>query len=98
MSAAGGAVAAAAAVIADAIKAGGILVNVKPEEFADIVRRIEQPLVITAEGGIFSTSYKYLTSYKEITFYTKAHAPLVLPAHAEVVQAQGIWRLVGCLV
>jgi hypothetical protein len=88
MSAAGGAIAAAA--IANAVKASGVVINVRPEDFASILRRTERPLVITSEGGVFSTSYKYLTSYKGLAFYTKARAPLVLPADAEVVRAQGI--------
>ncbi len=88
MSAAGLTVAAAA--IANAIKASGVVVNVKPEDFAAILRRSERPLVITSEGGVFTTSYKYLTSYKGLAFYTKARAPLVLPADAEVIRAQGI--------
>ena len=89
MSASGGAVMAAAA-IANAIKASGVVVNVAPEDFAAIVRRIERPLVVTAEGGLFSTSYKYLTGYKGLAFYTKARAPLALPPDAEVVRAKGI--------
>jgi hypothetical protein len=89
MSAAGGTVAAMAA-IANAIKASGVVVNVKPEDFAAIVTRTERPLVVTSEGGFFSTSYKYLTSYKGLAFYTKARAPLALPAGAEIVRAQGI--------
>ena len=85
-----GAAAAAAAAIANAIKASGVVVNVTAEDFAAIVRRTERPLVVTAEGGVFSTHYKYLTSYKGLAFYTKARAPLVLPADAEVVRARGI--------
>ena len=88
MSAAGGIMVAAA--IANAIKASGVVINVKPEDFAAILRRTERPLVITSEGGVFSTSYKYLTSYKGLAFYTKARAPLTLPADAEIVRAQGI--------
>jgi hypothetical protein len=88
MSAAGGA--AARAAIANAIKASGVVVNVSAEDFAAILRRTERPLVVTAEGGFFSTSYKYLTSYKGLGFYTKASVPLVLPADAEVVRARGI--------
>ncbi len=87
MSAAG---AAAAAAIANAIKASGVVVNLAPEEFAAILRRTERPLVVTAEGGFFSKHYKYLTSYKGLAFYTKARAPLLLPADAEVVRAKGI--------
>jgi hypothetical protein len=82
--------AAAAAAIANAIKASGVLVNVTPEDFAAVVRRTERPLVVTSEGGFFSTSYKYLTSYKGLAFYTKSSVPLVLPADAEVVRAKGI--------
>jgi hypothetical protein len=72
MSTAGGTVAAAA--IANAIKTRGVVVNVKPEEFAAVLRRTERPLVIASEGGVFFTSYRYLTSYKGIVFYTKARA------------------------
>ncbi|HEX8635795.1 MAG TPA: hypothetical protein VF703_16720 [Pyrinomonadaceae bacterium] len=87
---AGATAAMAAAAIANAIKASGVLVNVAPEDFAAIVRRTERPLVVTAEGGMFSTHYKYLTSYKGLAFYTKARVPLVLPSDAEVVRARGI--------
>ncbi|HEY0082579.1 MAG TPA: hypothetical protein VGB61_07305 [Pyrinomonadaceae bacterium] len=91
MSAAGiAATSAAAAAIANAIKASGVLVNVAPEDFAAILRRTERPLVVTSEGGYFTTHYKYLTSYKGLAFYTKSRALLVLPAGAEVVRAQGI--------
>jgi len=86
----GAAAAAAAAAIANAIKASGVLVNVSPEDFAAILRRTQKPLVVTAEGGFFSTSYKYLTSYKGLAFYTKSPAPLMLPADAEVIKAKGI--------
>jgi hypothetical protein len=81
---------AAAAAIANAIKASGVLVNVSPEDFAAILRRADKPLVVAAQGGFFSTSYKYLTSYKGLAFYTKSPAPLVLPADAEIVRAKGI--------
>jgi len=88
MSAGAGAVAAAA--VANAIKASGVLVSVTPEDFAAILRRTERPLVVTSEGGFFSTSYKYLTSYKGLAFYAKSRVPLVLPAGAEIVRARGI--------
>ena len=85
-----GAAAAAAAAIANAIKASGVLVNVSPEDFAAILRRTEKPLVVTAKGGFFSTSYKYLTSYKGLAFYTKSPVPLILPVDAEVIKAKSI--------
>jgi hypothetical protein len=82
--------AAVAAAIANAIKASGVLVSVTPEDFAAILRRTERPLVVAAQGGFFSTSYKYLTSYKGLAFYTKSPAPLVLPPGAEVVNAKSL--------
>jgi hypothetical protein len=82
--------AAVAAAIANAIKASGVLVTVTPEDFAAILRRTERPLVVAAQGGFFSTHYKYLTSYKGLAFYTKSPQPLVLPIGAEVVNAKSL--------
>jgi len=83
--------AAAAAAIAQAIKASGVLVRLDPNEFRKIMVRIPDPLVVISEGGLFSTNYQYLMSYKGLTFFTKSDAPLDLPAGAEVVTAQRIW-------
>jgi hypothetical protein len=88
MGAAAGAVVAAA--IANAIKANGVLVTVTPEYFSRILSFTERPLVVMAQGGFFSTSYKYLTSYKGLAFYTKSPQRLMLPTGAEVVNAKSI--------
>jgi hypothetical protein len=88
--AAGGATAAAAA-IAQAIKASGVVVRLKPDEFSKLLGRTAQPLVVYAEGGVFSTNYQYLTSYKGLAFYTKSSEAIPLPAGAEVVIAGQIW-------
>ncbi len=53
---------AAAAVAANAIKAAGAVIFVEPEEFQKVVGRGQEPLVVTAEGGIFKHKYQYLTS------------------------------------
>jgi hypothetical protein len=87
---AGGAAAGAAAAIA-AIKASGVIVIVEPEEFVGILKREPGALVVHAAGGIFSTNYRYLTSYKGLAFYTKAHEPLNLPSGTDLVQAKSIW-------
>ena len=83
--------AAHAAAIANAIKASGAIVRVEPKDFEGILRKIERPLVIIAEGGLFSTKYQYLTSYKGFTFLTKTAAPFILPPGAEIIRAQKIW-------
>jgi len=91
MAAAGGAAAAAAAAIAQAIKASGVLVSLAPEEFSKILRRIENPLVVSAQGGVFTKNYQYLVSYRGLAFFTKSPAPVDLPASCEVVSAKSIF-------
>jgi len=85
------AAAGAAAAIANAIKASGVIVRVDPVEFQKILNKIERPLVVCAEGGIFSTKYRYLVSYKGLAFFTKANAQIVLPSGAETIVATKIW-------
>jgi len=83
--------AAAAAAIAQAIRASGVIVRVEPTDFLEILSRQQTPLVVHATGGFFSTNYQYLTSYKGLAFFTKSPMPLALPAGVEVVQAKKIW-------
>lgn len=89
--AAAGAAAAAAAAIANAIKASGVVVKVEPNAFQTILRKVENPLVIYAEGGFFSTSYQYMVSYKGFAFFTKSREPLLLPTGVETIVASKIW-------
>jgi hypothetical protein len=88
MAAAGGA---AAAAIANAIKASGVLVRVAPTAFQTILRTVEDPLVIYAKGGFFSTKHIYMVSYKGFAFFTKSTEPLLLPAGVQTVVAAKIW-------
>jgi hypothetical protein len=83
--AAGGA--AAAAAIANAIKASGVLVRVGPVEFTKVLGRLKEPLIVIAHGGFFGKKYLYLMSYKGLAFFTKSSTALELPAGAEVVSA-----------
>lgn len=83
--------AAAAAQVAQAIKASGVLVRVEPEEFQKLLAKQEQPLVVCAVGGFLSTNYQYLFGYKGLVFYTKSAEQLPLPPRAETVIARSIW-------
>jgi len=91
MSGAATAGAAAAAAIAQAIKASGVIVQVEPRDFLLILQKQQAPLVVQAVGGFFTTSYQYLSSYKGLAFFTKAAEPLLLPDGCEVVEARKIW-------
>ena len=82
--------AAAAAAIARAIKASGVLVKVEPDEFRKLLERQRDGLVVVAEGGVFGTRYEYLTSYKGLAFHTSSKQALPLGS-AEVVMAKKIW-------
>ena len=83
--------AAMAAAIANAVKASGAIVKVESLDFTTILEKAGDPLVVCAEGGLFSKKYKYLTAYKGLIFFTKTQEPLQLPAGAEIVQAKKIW-------
>jgi hypothetical protein len=85
--------AAAAAAIAQAIKASGVVLHLNPDEFRKILMRVADPLVVTAKGGsgLFGIQYQYLISYKGLAFFTKSKMPLDLPSGTEVVVADQIW-------
>jgi hypothetical protein len=83
--------AAAAAAIANAIKASGVVVRVTPTDFQTILRKIERPLILYAKGGLFSTNYQYLVSYKGFAFFTKSSEPILLPTEIETIVAKKIW-------
>jgi hypothetical protein len=82
---------AAAAAIAQAIKASGVIVRLDPMDFETILSRADAPLVVCAEGGFLSKNYQYLTSYKGLAFFTKSNTQLMIPSHAEIVNARKIW-------
>jgi hypothetical protein len=86
-----GATAAAQEAIANAIKASGAIVSVETRDFEAILRKHETPLVVSAQGGVFTTKYYYLTSYKGLIFFTKTETPLLLPPKTELIHARKIW-------
>ncbi|MBD3224007.1 MAG: hypothetical protein GF313_04720 [Caldithrix sp.] len=89
--AAGGGAAAAAAAMANAVKASGAIVKVQQTDFMTIAAKSKQPLIVMAEGGLFSKNYQYLTAYKGLIFYTKVSQPLQLPSDAELIHSKKIW-------
>ncbi|OHB62858.1 MAG: hypothetical protein A2Y76_03290 [Planctomycetes bacterium RBG_13_60_9] len=89
----GAVVAAAAAqqVAANAIKASGAIVKVESGDFEAILKKIESPLVVFSQGGLFTTKYHYLTPYRGLIFYTKTQTPLLLSPKVELIAAKKIW-------
>ena len=87
----GGAVAAGAAAMTDAIKASGAIVKVEPAGFTTILDKVDNPLVVSSESRFLSTKYHYLTPYKGLIFYTKSATPLMLRPSVELIHAKKIW-------
>jgi hypothetical protein len=56
--------ASAAAAVIQAAKASGVIVRMEPSDFVEILTRQKEPLVVRATGGLITTNYQYLTSYK----------------------------------
>jgi hypothetical protein len=88
--ASGAAGAAAEAARIQAIKASGAIVKLEARELARLLQRQENPLVVCAEGGVFTTRYHYITSYRGLAFYAKSSEPLRLPEDAEIVRAKRV--------
>jgi hypothetical protein len=82
---------AAAAAIANAVRAFGPVVTVEPQDFEAILRKAEAPLVVCAQGGVFSTRYQYLTAYKGLFFYARTQTPLPLARNVETINARKFW-------
>ena len=83
---------AAAAAIAQATKASGVIVRMEPQEFLKIVRKAENALVVMTSKQIFrKTKYHYLTSYKGLAFYTKSDVPQQFGIGVDLVSAKQIW-------
>jgi hypothetical protein len=84
--------AAAAAAIAQAIRASGAIVSVEPNEFMNLLRRQKSPpLVVKSTGGFFSTKHQYLMSYQGLIFHSKSPMPIDLPPSCEIIEARKIW-------
>jgi hypothetical protein len=87
----GAGAAAAAVAIAEATKASGVLVRVAPRDFENIVALNDEPLVVHAPGGFFSSKHSYLTSFRGLAFFSKSDVPLQFGGDCLLVEAQKIW-------
>lgn len=83
---------AAAAAIANAIKASGVLVKMEPSEFQKIASRADRSLVVYTYGGILTNKkHQYLLSYRGLAFFTRSESRISLPGDVELVRAAKIW-------
>lgn len=76
--------------MANAVKAVGSIIKLDPEEFQRVLSLTENPMVVIAEGGVFSKWYKYVFSLKGLTFHCKSNEEFMLPGGAQVIKARKI--------
>jgi len=81
----------AAAAMMQAVRAMGVIVKLKPDDFVRIVNRVSEPLIIRAPHGVFSKKHDYLVSYKGFAFYTSTKDDLRLPPTVEVINADSMY-------
>lgn len=75
-----------------AIKASGVVVKVKPEDFVEVLVRSPEPLVVVRPPkGMFQRDYVYLTPYRGLAFYVSTREEIALPPDAEVVMSERVW-------
>ncbi len=79
------------AAVTKAIRASGVIVRVKLEDFLVILNKQEKPLVVPAMSRFLVASYQYFMPYKRLVFYTKSKNPLMLPHSTELVHAKSTW-------
>lgn len=87
-----------ASAIVQAIKASGAIVEMAPQDFLEILSRTQKPLIVVdrqrRDRGFLSTpvySYRYLTEYKGLMFYTRTKSKLQMPVDAEMIYAKSMW-------
>ena len=89
-----GAILAAQAAHTAAVTSVGIITRLEPEAFVELVSRQTGPLVVHAAGGMFTTKYKYLTSYKGLAFVTTSTSELIMPPGTELITAKTLNAMV----
>lgn len=82
---------AAAAAIANATKASGPIIRVRPDVFVRLAGHARVEVVVIAKGGVFTKHWKHLCPYKGLFLFTKSDKPLQLPSDVEVIHADKIW-------
>ena len=82
---------AAANAAARALKASGAIIKLESDEFAKILLRTTDPLIVISPTGFKKRKTRYLLSWKGFVFYCETKEQLVLPSGAETVLADKIW-------
>jgi len=83
--------AAAYAAKVNAIKAGGPVVFLEPNDFIRLLSEADDAFVVVARGGWLNRKLKYLFGYRGLFFTTASKEKLALPGRADVIWAHRLW-------
>lgn len=86
-----GASTAAAAAMANAVKASGAIIRLEPEEFAKVLSRTTEPVIVIAPSGFKKKKTQYLLSWKGFVFHCISAEQISFPKGAEIIAAKKIW-------
>jgi hypothetical protein len=83
--------AAIAAMIANAIKASGVLFELSQRISKTFLVKRRSHSSFRPRAGFFPPTINTLVSYKGFAFFTKSSTPLLFPTGVETVKAKKIW-------
>jgi hypothetical protein len=69
--------------------AAGCVVFLEREEFIDVLKRQEEPLLVCSLSGTFRNAYVYLTCYRGLPFAHRTRTPIPLEGY-ELINAEQI--------
>lgn len=69
-------------------QAVGPIVFLDAAGFLDVVQKQNDLIVITADPTALLRKYRYITSYKGITFFTQTKEKITLPSNAYVISVE----------
>jgi hypothetical protein len=73
----------------DAVSKPACVVFLEKEEFVDVLKRQEEPLVICSLRGTLRNVYTYLTTYRGLLFAHRSKSPIPLEGY-ELINAEEI--------
>ena len=86
-----GSTTAAAAAMANAVKASGAIIRLDPEEFSKVLSRTTEPLIVISPSGFKKRKTQYLLSWKGFVFHCISTEQMSFPKGAEIIAAKKIW-------
>lgn len=90
VSGAAGAIAVADALIAQAKRAIGAIVELNPDDFQKIINDEEKPFIVVSRGGFIRKYYQYFAGCNGLVFYARPIDTIQFKSSTKVIEAKKI--------